>query len=643
MPAGAASMLMAGSTASLAGMKSSLPINGDTHGFNADVLSSLPSVSAWGADAMPPVMPGNIAATQAYGSTLGTAAYLGALPVTPAYQQAAAALGTQLGPESSMNPFEAGSSEPGQKGREMYRDASNNHDFKAMLSDLKAPLDGFSMPGLSHNAGMSAVNGSVESLGALDYGRTMQSTYMQSSGPGAMDGFSYGAASYGAAGEANPSAGYGASYNSVNSVSAAADIGRGSMKDLRTDSFNFPTAGSFVATPYDNDGLPVYDAQFTSAPSEGYEYQMGRNSSEVAGGKVSTRDEAEVYRSCVVKQAPGRASEGRPSEGAQARDSYMSGAHLDYAKASDRYADPTRGSANTYGGSASGMRNSAADYRGIDYRGASPEASAYPLSPPAGRASYASIGNSSLAGMGGPSGGSMLATSGSFVASPYAEGAPSFDMLPSPSSMPYSSPLPYSSPPSALPYSSPAFNSLQTSGSFVASPFAEGAPSPDMFGMSMASGKQGGYQDTFSNMPPASLGMYSAPPPNMSLGLGASSSLGFGSSPSPFVGFDVDVPGKSLQPGNFGLGPQAGSFVGMVPPSADKEGSRESTGVRFSDKKHDLPGRESQAATKSQTEKPSKEDSANPNSKQRMHRGSRDRDADAAPRTKRKGERRSCC
>merc|ERR1719506_1927623 len=140
-------------------------------------------------------------------------------------------------------------------------------------------------------------------------------------------------------------------------------------------------------------------------------------------------------------------------------------------------------------------------------------------------------------------------------------------------------------------------------------------------------------------MPPASLGMYSAPPPNMSLGLGASSSLGFGSSPSPFVGFDVDVPGKgassslgfgsspspfvgfdvdvpgkSLQPGNFGLGPQAGSFVGMVPPSADKEGSRESTGVRFSDKKHDLPGRESQAPTKSQTEKPSKEDSANPNS-----------------------------
>merc|ERR1719506_399789 len=196
--------------------------------------------------------------------------------------------------------------------------------------------------------------------------------------------------------------------------------------------------------------------------------------------------------------------------------------------------------------------------------------------------------------------GKSLPSSGSFVAAPFEEGAPTLDMLTPPAAYGGA----YSHPPPAAP------GGLQSSGSFVATPYAEGAP--DMFAMSREilrcegelPGRRGAGMDAYPSSPPASL--YGAPktgpagfgnmtaagnlggmPMDASAAMGFSN-IGFGSGYNPFAGFGADFPGGPTGPASLGAAPEAGSFVAMAPPAAS--GKENSAGVRFSDTKSDCPG-----------------------------------------------------
>lgn len=264
--------------------------------------------------------------------------------------------------------------------------------------------------------------------------------------------------------------------------------------------------------------------------------------------------------------------------------------------------DYSRPSMNMIGdysrGAGAGAGGGAADYA---YSQAYSSALAQSGVPPAGKVSYGSIAAPTISG--GPAASFAIATSGSFVAEPFAGGAPSL-------------------PPAAAPYAPPPMSfggGLPASGSFVAEPFAGGAPTPDMLGMSMQPRPQGGYPD-YSSLPPSSFGM----PGGGALGPNA----GFGGSPfgfgqTPFVGFDAEVPGKSLGTANFGIESQS-SFV-------TNEGGTGSSGMKPSDKSREKDATQMKAA-----------EAQDPNAKASMRRGSRERDG-AAPRTKRKAERRACC
>lgn len=437
------------------------------------------------------------------------------------------------------------------------------------------------------------------------------------------------------------------------------------------EDFSFPKTGSFVATPYDDDGTPAYYDTLSRPAGAPMPYD--------AIGTQGMRPSEEDSR-----RVP--ASSSQFSTVNNAYDSY---------KAGGAAASPAMGY-DPYAGGNGRMPANAYDYNLGGYglpdarRGYDP-----------GSATGASYSGSLTRDKGGPAGvgdpgmgGSALISSGSFVATPYAEGAPTLEMLPPTNAAPYQGyappPMPPSPPAPYAPPSQQSYSLLQHgSGSFVATPFADGAPTPDMLrGSVPGSPLPGGYPDAYPNSPPTSLGMYGgsspasamdmyggargrtamemyggAAPLDMYGGALASPGLGFGAggpspfgpftgfdpSPSgpsgstPFSGFDSQVPGKSLATANYGPGPpQAGSFV-AVPPPLGKEGGNGSGSVRFSDDKSDYPGTRMQPRTRAtdagQNGGPG--DDRNGASKSQMERASRSRDV--PPRTKKKGERRACC
>jgi hypothetical protein len=193
-----------------------------------------------------------------------------------------------------------------------------------------------------------------------------------------------------------------------------------------------------------------------------------------------------------------------------------------------------------------------------------------------------------------------------------------------------------------MPYAPPSpmnFSSLPTSGSFVATPFSEGAPTPDMF-RSKGSPLPGGYPDAYPSSPPPALGMYGGAPGG-NMGFGSGGTFGFGSGPSPFMGFDSEVPGKALATPNYGSGPQAGSFVAVAPSAPSSKEGGNGASVRFSDSKTDHVGKDTDPRAKARAGESAPVPSGKAHSRSQMERSSRVRDGPA--RVKKKGERRACC
>lgn len=444
------------------------------------------------------------------------------------------------------------------------------------------------------------------------------------------------------------------------------------------EDFSFPQAGSFVATPYDDAGSPAYYDALSRPGGPPMTYDaigtQGMRTSEGNAGRVA----ASSSQSGTTPNPFERYTFGGGAAGpAMGYDAYAGGNDKMAANAYD-YNLGGYGLPDTRRGYDPGSAN------GASYSGALARDRARP----------ASMGDSGMAG-------NMLVSSGSFVATPYAEGAPTLDMLPPTTAAPYPGyappPVPPPPPSPYAPTSQTSYNPLQHgSGSFVATPFAEGAPTPDMLrGRVPGSPLPGGFPDAYPNSPPTSLGMYGGASPGMyggaspstamdmyggaraSTGMDmyggtglldmyggalASPGLGFGAggpspfgpftgfehSPSgpsgstPFSGFDSQVPGKSLAHANYGPGPpQAGSFVAVPPPHPGKEGGNGNGSVRFSDDKSDYSGTRSQPRTRStDAGRTGPSDARNGDSKSQMERASRSRDGPS--RTKKKGERRAC-
>lgn len=541
------------------------------------------------------------------------------LPVTQAYERAAAALSAQVASGASFalnidgegggaGAYESKFSNPLSMPTEVYLEPPGNYEVTIQtLQSLEASggaVSGMRAPMASqaNNLPSSALVGFEPGPGFVE--RRESQAYAARGGAGAaveetvsaLQGNSFqqygqpremgapgapgGSAPYGAASTAPPvidgamygssspaafdGAKYGTSYSSKSP--AAFDATRSQKQEL--ENFNFPTAGSFVATPYDGDGLPTY-AGLDAPPQPSFD----------APGSRKPYYDPRYDESGASRSAMGLAGS-YGFDGADARRSAMSMA-----------AGQSRGT----GGLGS------FDYSSSQAYGA---ASPYSGVPPAGKISHASIAAPSISSPG--VGSFAIASTGSFVASPFAEGAPTLDMIPPPA--------PYAPPPMSL-----GGAGLPASGSFVAEPFAGGAPTPDVLGMSMRPRMPGGYPD-YASVPPSSY-MYGSAPPGP---------VGFGSNPfsygqSPFVGFDAEVPGKPFGTANFGV-ESTSSFV--MP-----EGGPASNGVKSTSEPQAQQPRPSKAAVEQEIVE-------DPNSKARMPRS---RDRDGAPKTKRKGERRACC
>merc|ERR1740117_1658791 len=338
------------------------------------------------------------------------------------------------------------------------------------------------------------------------------------------------------------------------------------------DKFNFPSSGSFVATAYDDAGLPSYmdgmsdpvdrstDRAHISREVSGARTRGGGKGAPPGGPPNGHDSYGDSYK------GSGKGSSDNPY------DSYMGGAGKGGGKGGAAYDGGGKGAAYDGGafdnGGKGGGKGGAYDgWSGTDYRGgpdyqpqsqgasfsssqpgngasysggdpnntgfsqpysnpasfasnqpynpylggdqysSPPGYDPYSGVPPAGTVSHGSIAGAAAGmpdpfrppgapGTGGRPGGSVLASSGSFVAEPFAGGAPNMDLFnprnPAPDAFPPTSPMP-------LP-----FNTLQSSGSFVAEPFARGELGPDTFGgMSMANlgfGQGSSYPDSSGNL-----------------------------------------------------------------------------------------------------------------------------------------------
>jgi hypothetical protein len=511
----------------------------------------------------------------------GTHPSLGSgLPTTVAYDKAAAALNPQvtsggsymLSLDTEGNPFSA-LEHKGAPMKEEYLERALNGEAKMQVREpMQANgIGGSGFTGIGLESGTSPYGG----LSSFDYGALPPGMQSSTTGESNDQLRSNDLANYGRrAAPREPVAALhdGMPQPFLQTRNLAEEVTAPSKYNGPGD-FNFPKTGSFVAAPYDGDGLPYYDQPSKSYPST-YEgsrsysktYESAPQASRGTYYDAHSAMPNGMYEDGRVRR--GMATSMRPMNG---YDSHFQDGLLEYRNGAQEI-----GSSYLYG------------------------------QPPGGRVSYERIG-SPMPGspmLGSRQVGPVLATSGSFVASPFAEGAPTLDFLP-----PVKSSSSYAPPPTG-------FSTLAPSGSFVASPFAVGAPTPDMLGMSLFPRGQNAYPETYGSIPPSLYGM--------------GPSLGGGNRyASPFPGYDAEVPGR-FEAGTFGANSQLGKGSSM-------EGGRGS--ILYGSKADYAPSDKDKLPKGEQRGR--EEVDLNPNEKQNMPR-SRERE-DAAPRLKRKGERRACC